>query len=435
MDMSKLPRLSRTDTSNDTSEPSDGAPRTEHRPESGRRDEPPPSFLVEAWLSIGLGLVLLVIFPTTLKYWSSKVFHTKFTPFAHIDEAGNQTLVDYATIELDGQVVATIPYKDTPPAFQAAPGVMAEISPNFWSDFVVTAFALALIVEGIAMVLSRHAIVVLAAFGVTVAATLANLIFFARAYSHYGVLPLLSMIAVLIGGYMAFSQWRLFQWRFAPAPAAEPDYEPTAAPTPRPTADPTKALLGRVLGGEPKVRCTHYKFAHQALRQAAMENPAKCVGLLQSPVSQRFLNDLWDAVRTGCTQSADPGQPPEPGPQGLEADMTQVGPYSAVIVTLPKPQVPTEAFFVAMVLRSYIRHEDGLTVDRHPVLLYYTLEHGGVRDDGSPRTILCEWQAGTHLAYGDGPPPEASAFRDAIRAKVDLLEKKEDEAGSKTSFG
>jgi hypothetical protein len=152
-------------------------------------------------------------------------------------------------------------------------------------------------------------------------------------------------------------------------------------------------------------------------------------------VAQRFLNDLWEAVRTGCTQAAtDPDQRPEPGPEGLEADMTQIGPYSAVIVTLPKPQVPTEAFFVGMVLRSYVRAEDGLTVDRHPVLLYYTLEHGGLSENGSPKTILCEWQAGTHLAYGDGPPPGSSAFRDAIREKVDLLQKKEDEAGSKTSF-
>lgn len=385
-------------------------------------------------MSIGLGLVLLLVFPTTLKYLSSKVFHTKFTPYAHIDESGNQTLVDYATIEMGGQVLATIPYRDTPPAFQAAPGVFADISPNYWSDFVVTAFALALIVEGIAMVLSRHAAVVLSAFLVTVAATLSNLVFSVRAYTHYGVLAVLSIIAVLIGGYMAFSQWRLFQWRFTASSAPARARVPALASASGPAVDPTRALLGRVLGGEPKVRCTHYKFAHQALRQAAMENPAKCVGLLQSPAAQRFLNDLWDAVRTSCTQAAEPGQPPEPGPLGLEADMTQVGPYSAVIVTLPKPMVATEAFFVAMVLRSYVRAEDGLTVDRHPLLLYYTLEYSGARPDGSPRTVLSEWQAGTHLAYGDGPAPDSSAFRDAVREKVDLLQKKEDEAGSKTSF-
>ena len=262
-------------------------------------------------------------------------------------------------------------------------------------------------------------------FIVTLGVILWNLYAMGKLFSE-GV-PLFEFLAVAFLGYAAFQQWRLA----FPPPAAAP-VEPRAS---RPVAaapqvDLTKALLGKVLGGEPKVRCTHYKFAHHALRQAAMENPAKCVGLLQSPVAQRFLNDLWEAVRTGCMQSADPGQPPEPGSQGLEADMTQVGPYSAVIVTLPRPTVPTEAFFVGMVLRSYVRAEDGLTVDRHPVLLYYTLEHGGSREDGSPKTILCQWQAGTHLAYGDGPGPDPSAFRDAIREKVDLLQKKEDEAGS-----
>jgi len=122
--------------------------------------------------------------------------------------------------------------------------------------------------------------------------------------------------------------------------------------------------------------------------------PVLIVGLLQSPMAQRFLNDLWETVQLGCTQSAEPGAAPEPGPLGLEADMTQVGPYSAVIVTLPKPLVATEAYFVAMVLRSYVRAEDGLTIDRHPLLLYYTLEHGGLGAEGSPRTLLGEWQAG-----------------------------------------
>jgi hypothetical protein len=441
MDMSKLPRLSRTDPppagAPDSGEPGGtpgGPPGGGRRNDSGeRRSDPygygddPPSFLMEAWISIGLGLLLLLVCPNTLKFWSSRVFHTHFAPYVHI-ENGEQSMVDYATLEdSNGRVVATVPYRSTTP----------DLSPNFWSDLVVTVFALALLAEGIALVFSRKPPVILLALVITILATLANLIFTFVAGGRYGALatfyPIaagvllpIAPVAILVGGYMAFSQWRLYRWRVV---EIEP---PTAAPAA--PADPTAALLGKVLGGEPKARCTHYKFAHQALRQAAMENPAKCVGLLQSPSAQRFLNDLWQAVRTGCTQAAEPGQAPEPLPTGLEADMTQVGPYSAVIVTLPKPQFPTEAHYVALVLRSYVRAGDGLTIERHPLLLYYTLEHGGAREDGSPRTVLAEWQAGTHLSYGDGPTADASAFRDAVREKVALLEKREDEAAGKTAF-
>ena len=42
-------------------------------------------------------------------------------------------------------------------------------------------------------------------------------------------------------------------------------------------------MIAAALGGEQKARCTHYKFAHHALRQAALENPQRCVGLLQGP--------------------------------------------------------------------------------------------------------------------------------------------------------
>jgi hypothetical protein len=415
MDMSKLPRLSRSEPPPGEA----GADGTATPPEGpgGRYPDyyadPGDGFGalagVEIWFMAILGIVLMFFFREWAAYHIDQMMHRPY-----------HTGVLWSSGPKDGLEV------DYPDLLGMA----------WLSDSATFLFGLALFLDALVRLVAVFAgrlrrVLFVPMFIVTAAIVLWNLYAIPTLWKA-GVIPLFPFLAVAFLGYAAFQQWRLAFPPPAPLPA-EPRL-PRPIDT-APQVDLTKALLGKVLGGEPKVRCTHYKFAHQALRQAAMENPAKCVGLLQSPVAQRFLNDLWEAVRTGCTQAAaDPDQPPEPGSQGLEADMTQVGPYSAVIVTLPKPRVPTEAFFVGMVLRSYVRAEDGLTVDRHPVLLYFTLEHGGLGEDGSPKTILCEWQAGTHLAYGDGPPADSSAFRDAIREKVDLLQKKEDEAGSKTSF-
>jgi len=407
MDMSKLPRLSRSEPP-----PGEAADATAAPPAEGRGGRYPDYYGdpgdgfgalagVEIWFMAILGIVLMFFFRQWAAYSLDHLFHRPYhTGVTWM--AGPKAGLEVEYPELEGM--------------------------PWLSDSATFLFGLALLLDAlvrlVALLASRlRRVLFVPMFIVTAGVILWNLYAIPKLWLA-GVIPLFPFLAVAFLGYAAFQQWRLA----FPLPAAAPPEPRLPRPVvTAPQVDLTKALLGKVLGGDPKVRCTHYKFAHQALRRAAMENPAKCVGLLQSPVAQRFLNDLWDAVRTNCMQSAEAGQPAEPGPQGLEADMTQVGPYSAVIVKLPKPQVPTEAFFVGMVLRSYVRAEDGLTVDRHPVLLYYTLEHGGLREDGSPKTILCEWQAGLHLAYGDGPPPDSSAFRDAIREKVDLLQKKEDE--------
>jgi hypothetical protein len=133
---------------------------------------------------------------------------------------------------------------------------------------------------------------------------------------------------------------------------------------------------------------------------------------------------LWDAVRRDCEASGQAAV--DDGAEGLEADLTQVGPYTGAIVQMPPPKYKGEAHFVATVLRSYTR-ADGSVVERHPLLLYYTLERT-TGDDGAARTVLCEWQAGDHVKYADAPNPDASSFREAIQEKANARQKREDEA-------
>lgn len=156
----------------------------------------------EAWISIAIGIVLLLIYPNMVKYASHEVFHTPFAPFA--DEKGNPSDAAHMTkLDDNGNVVVTEirPYPATTP----------ENNPNFWSDLSVTAFGLALIVEGVALVLSRRPAVVMFAIVITLAATLLNLAYVVGTFSKYGI-AMISTIAVIFGFYMTVYQFNLYRW-------------------------------------------------------------------------------------------------------------------------------------------------------------------------------------------------------------------------------
>lgn len=75
-----------------------------------------------------------------------------------------------------------------------------------------------------------------------------------------------------------------------------------------------------------------------------------------------------------------------------------------MVVTLPRPQGPTEAHFVAFALR-----------DRTDLGRYFTLEHALSPPDDSRYTVLGEWTADrSHVNFGPGPEPDPVAFLTAI---------------------
>lgn len=232
MDLSKLPKLSKTSTPGvvpgpaeaPAAVPADAAAAAPNGPKiacpycaaplrAGARfcdncgspvrisREGPPPVAAEAWISIGFGIILLLIAPNLIRYGSSKIFHTHFAPYVDLD--GHPTDSAYMTkLDASGQTIVSEirPYVKT----------NGENDPNFQSDLAVTLFAFALIVEGMSLVLSRRTAVVLFALLLTVAATLYNLGFLILEYSRYGQLAIIPAVAVLLGGYMVLYQAGLF---------------------------------------------------------------------------------------------------------------------------------------------------------------------------------------------------------------------------------
>jgi hypothetical protein len=179
MDLSKLPKLSQTPSppppvdADTAAQSSNSPPPIVHYERRGQEASP----LAEIWISIVVGLILLVMYPTMIKYISSRLFGTAFAPF----ELNDGTVIPYP-----------------------------KVYPQFWSDLCITAFAFVLIFEGVALAMLRRRWLVMFAFGLTVTATLLNVGFVFATFATYGP-PIVSLLASAFGGYIAIYQWRLLR--------------------------------------------------------------------------------------------------------------------------------------------------------------------------------------------------------------------------------
>jgi hypothetical protein len=203
-----------------------------------------------------------------------------------------------------------------------------------------------------------------------------------------GIIPHLTMVAVLVGGLSLFMQAGAL--RSLVGTPAGGGYPPARAfADERTAARPPAGGVVPAPAAQPE-RAVHSRFAHQVLRRQVFDDPAKVIGTLQGPGGRKYLLDLWEA--TCHAAGVDPAAAP---PTGLESEMTQVGPYSAAVVTMPPARGRGEAQFVGLVLRSYVR-QDGAVIERSPLVLYYALELANDSAGGPPAaTVLCEWQGAT----------------------------------------
>jgi hypothetical protein len=168
----------------------------------GRPDDVRGGMWMEAFLSIAVGLVLMLMSSNGIKFLYSSAMGRHFTPYTSPDDVNVK--VDYLRYtDLNTGVVTDYTYRGM---FDA-----------FWSDMCVTSFALALILEGIVLALVRNRWIVLVSALLIVAVTVFNIWYIAASYSRinpitrttYG-LPRISALAVIFGVVMAGYQFMLF---------------------------------------------------------------------------------------------------------------------------------------------------------------------------------------------------------------------------------
>ncbi len=181
MDLSKLPKLSKTneaqqqDAQTRPPPPIDPPEPLPDVPYARQSQSAPAGGWSETWLSIGIGIFLLLFQPRFLEWLSSRLFHTFFNEFTD----ANNNIVPYQTL------------------------------PEFWSDLGPTLFGFVFIIDGL-LIFTRRRELYWAAFALTIIATAYNLLWCIGSYSKYGFAPI-SFLAVIFGGFIASAQWRLIK--------------------------------------------------------------------------------------------------------------------------------------------------------------------------------------------------------------------------------
>jgi uncharacterized protein YjeT (DUF2065 family) len=183
MDVSKLPKLSDTQKeqrAETRAAAADAAPQAvkvlPHEMDyAGKTNAIPAVGGADAWLSIAIGVILLLMNSRFLQY----VFARSSFTWTFNDAAGNP-----------------LPYTKT--VF-------------FWGDFALVAFAVVLIVEGLVLGLAPRKWLIVLALVLTVATTLLNFGYVAYMMGSYGF-QMMSALAVAFGVYIAMFEWRLLKF-------------------------------------------------------------------------------------------------------------------------------------------------------------------------------------------------------------------------------
>lgn len=156
-----------------------------------------------------------------------------------------------------------------------------------------------------------------------------------------------------------------------------------------------------------KRRPHHYQFAHYFLRGMTMAEPQQFEACARAGNVNEFLAYLWSSAWSAFNEESACEFVP---PIGLRLDRCGLGDgWCLYLITLPLAQSVGEAHMVGIAIKRDFDSEASQ-------VRYFTLEVG------LDRNVLAEWYADatsvSHLNYGDGPPPERTAFTAAIVAAL-----------------
>lgn len=149
-------------------------------------------------------------------------------------------------------------------------------------------------------------------------------------------------------------------------------------------------------------RSHHYEFAHNALRTTFFAHPHEALGALTAK-QELPLIDLW--VQVGLTLAHEGREVFKPRDLTVML-VTFHEDHACALVTLPRPAIEQEAYFVALV--STPTAFRFVTLER-PLLITTEVDHG----------LLAEWtSAGAHVDTTIEMPVSLPGFIDALRTYI-----------------
>ena len=142
----------------------------------------------------------------------------------------------------------------------------------------------------------------------------------------------------------------------------------------------------------------YFNFAHLALPELFTRDAARLMRSLDDE-GEEFLNYLWNSVSKyeDAALTVD---------EHIAVEMIDKGSLRIALITLPKPERPTEAYFAAPVFDPI----EGIS-------RYFTLEIG-LNANSEPITSLGEWRGVQHIHLDTVENASKVAFLKAIDAQL-----------------
>lgn len=156
----------------------------------------------------------------------------------------------------------------------------------------------------------------------------------------------------------------------------------------------------------------HYVLAHIALRQVAFGDPYGFFAVMASPQRQAFLDHLWRQVCETCDKDGTARFTAS----DISVHTTQIDNHETVLIEMPPAHFLAEAHMICVVLKVPIQELPAKPDD--PEVRYFTLEKGRKVSTGEDRTVLCAWEGGSHINFGDGPEVSPTAFLEIVAGKI-----------------
>lgn len=145
----------------------------------------------------------------------------------------------------------------------------------------------------------------------------------------------------------------------------------------------------------------HYGFAHGVLAQLATTMGAR---MLDEPPPRGYdaaLAAIWDGFGDSLPEDERLDR------TGLAGRVAEREGLRMLLVTMPVPVAPAEAYYAAIV-----------RAPGDDVCRYFTMEHTVSPIDGTEGTVLGGWADGSHLNYGSCGSATIEDFVDAIMLKT-----------------
>ena len=161
-----------------------------------------------------------------------------------------------------------------------------------------------------------------------------------------------------------------------------------------------------------QVRDNHYIFSHFALRQFAQADPLKFFSLMPTESAAEAMLDLWVNVNRDCGN-----------PDSADLDFgdiywhpVAINEHACVVVQMPKPQAPTEAWFSASVLMENLHDDEPFS--NEPRVRHLTLQHAPTQENPTA-TALGEWVNDRYFDHGTGPKADLHSFVRHLEGFID----------------